>query len=534
MLSRLLIYIAYFLKTSATYKRTKKFFYNLLENPQSRRKYYFDISMISLVMLSVFLLIYEVKTEANQVSFWFEHFVVTVFIIEYILRLWLHGNMHMIVIDYYEKTKYLNIPFRLHSVLFDIVSMKLAYIFSPVALIDLLAIFPSYRSIRILRIFLIFRLFKLFRYSKSIKIFAEVLASKRFELYTLALFLAFIVFIASTAIYLFENEPSGGQIQHLFDAIYWAIVTISTVGYGDITPQTTGGRFITLALILTGLGVLSFFTSIIVSAFGDKMLELRENRTYAELEKFRNFVIICGFGRVGQEIVLQMRKDRQNFVVIENDDKNATLARKQGILIIHGDASSNDTLRYAGIKRGAVAVICTTEDDVKNVYITLSSRRLNPKIMIISRANHKHNEKKLLQAGADHVIHPYETAALIAAEYIGQPVASEALQGILMEEKNILLDTVTVESGSLLHGMQIGDLNFARMKLSLVGVISSNSIHKKHRNQYKVHKQHFYFNPENHFTLQTGDILVLLGRNFSIDHFKDRVQKSLLTLDTIK
>ena len=98
-----------------------------------------------------------------------------------------------------------------------------------------------------------------------------------------------------------------------------------------------------------------------------------------------------------------------------------------------------------------------------------------------------------------------------------------------MEEKNIILETVIVDSDSLLQGVQIKDVNFARMKLSLVGVISTNLIHQKHKNKYKVHKQHFYFNPVGYFTLQTNDILVLLGRDFSIEHFKNTLRKSLLT-----
>ena len=493
MLGRLIIYLAYFFKTSPRYQSGKTFFYNLLENPRSRIKSYFDIFMIFLVMLSVFLLIYDVKTELNEYALRFEHVVVSIFIIEYLLRFWLYGNIDKIVIDYYEKTKYLNIPFRVHHVFFAVIRKKMEYIFSPIALIDLLAIFPSYRSLRILRIFLIFRLFKLFRYSQSIKVFAEVLATKKFELYTLALFLSFLIFIASTAIYLFENEPSGGQIRHLFDAVYWAIVTLSTVGYGDITPQTTGGRIITLALIVTGLGVLSFFTSIIVAAFSEKMHELRENRTYAELEKLTDFIIICGFGRVGQEAARLFKKDSQPFVIIDNNSDNVHIANKRDYLVIYDDASNNNVLVRAGIKRGATTVLCTTQNDVINVYITLTSRQLNPEIQIISRANRQENVKKLLQAGANHIIQPFEILGLVAAEYVGQPVASEALVGIRLGEKQVLLDTIVVEAGSLIEKVKIGDLDFPGMKISLVGVISSNPVHKKHKDQYKVHKHFFLF-----------------------------------------
>ena len=265
-------------------------------------------------MLSVFLLVYSVEHTLNRAGEIFEQCVVFVFISEYLLRAWLYSDSHRIIIKEYEKAQYLTIPFSLFNALKHVIGKKLNYMLTPFAIIDLLAILPSYRPLRILRILLIFRLFKLFRYSNSIKFFSDVLASKRFELITLAIFMGFLIFIASLAIYLFENKSSGGNVRHLYDAFYWSIVTISTVGYGDITPQTVGGRLVAVSLILTGLGVLSFFTSIIVAAFNDKVHTLSENRTYAELGRYNNHVIICGFGRVGQEVAKQFEKDKQAFI----------------------------------------------------------------------------------------------------------------------------------------------------------------------------------------------------------------------------
>jgi len=484
--------------------------------------------MIILVMLSVFLLIYEIGAELGKAGAIFEKIVVSIFIIEYLLRAWLYNDSHKIIIAQYEKSEYLEVPFQLLRVMLAVVAKKIEYVFTPLAIIDLLAILPSYRPLRILRFFLLFRLLKIFRYSRSIKMFTDVLFGKRFELLTLATFLGFLIFIASTAIYMFENQKTGGQIENLFDAIYWSIVTLSTVGYGDITPQSTGGRFITLVLIIFGLGVLAFFTSIIVSAFNEKMHELRESHTYAAIEKFDDFVIICGFGRVGQEITRQMRRDRQAIVVIDKDEANASLGKCQGIPVIHDDASKNQVLELSGINHGANTVICTTGDDVINVYITLTSRNLNKTVNIISRANCKQNVKKLLQAGADHVIQPFEIAGLLAAEYIGQPVAFEAILGIMHHERGLLLEALNVLPDSFITGRLIGDIDFEHRKMRLVGVISNNPKHHRHKNRYRVRNQHFYFNPPQHFVLCGGDILVLLGRNYSIEHFGDQLKKSSL------
>lgn len=528
MLSRLIISLAYFLKTSRHYRQSKLFFYNLLENPDSRLKSNFDIFMIGLVMFSVFLLIYEVDTPLTKIDVLFERSVIIIFIIEYLLRGWLYNDSHKIILEHYEKTQYLNIPFRLSKIIRMIAAKKIEYMLTPLALIDLLAILPSYRPLRILRVFLIFRLFKLLRYFNSLKLFTEVLASKRFELYTLAIFLGFVVFIGSTAIYLFEKPANHGQVSHLFDAVYFTIVTVSTVGYGDITPHTTGGRLVAMALILSGLGVFSFLTSIMVSAFNDKMQDMRENRTYTELKRYTHFVIICGFGRVGEHIASRLAKDKQHFVVIDIDETNVLKAKRLGYLVIQADASKNSILKHAGINHGASAVLCTTGDDVVNVYITLTSRHLNPNIRILSRANKQDNVKKLYQAGANDVIQPFEIAGMVAAEYIGQPVAFEAIFGILRQEKQFIMETVKVAATSDIEGKSIAELNFTQRKLVLIGVISTNPVHVKHKNRYQVSHQHFYFNPAQHFILQAGDLLLLLGRDVSIDYFRDQVEHSRL------
>lgn len=528
MLTRLLVYFSYFLKTSARYRNTKLFFYNLLENPHSQLKSYFDVFMIILVMLSVFLLVYEVGMIPSEIDRLYEQVIVSIFIIEYLLRAWLYSDSHKMILEHYEKAIYLNSPFRLGKVIRLICAKKIEYVRSPLAVIDLLAILPSFRELRVLRILFIFRLFKLFRYFSSIKLFTEVLVSKRFELYTLAIFLGFLIFIGSIAIYLFENPAQGGQVTDLFAALYWSVVTVSTVGYGDITPHTPGGRLISMALIFIGLGVLAFFTSIIVSAFNDKMHVMRVNQTYAELNRYDSFIIICGFGRVGQHIARQLEKDKQHFVVIDIREANVIKAKQQGYLVIQDDASKNEVLEHAGINNGATAVLCTTGDDVINVYITLTSRHLNPAIRVISRANNQDNVKKLYQAGAENVIQPFEIAGLVVAEYIGQPVAFEAILGIIQEEKHILMEAMSVYAGSFIDGKRIAELDFEQRKLMLVGVISANPVHRKHKNSFPIKNRHFYFNPEQYFELQEGDLLVVLGREYGISHFRDQIEKSRL------
>jgi voltage-gated potassium channel len=477
-------------------------------------------------MSSVFLLVYEVNNPLNQTVTLLEYIIIALFIWEYLLRVWLCSDSHSTFLDYYEKTKYLNIPFQLGKAIRFVVAEKVAYMLTALALIDLLAIVSIYRPLQILRIFLIFRLLKLFRYFNNIKLFADVLASKRFELYTLAIFLGFLIFVGTVSIYLLEHRDNSKQIGDLFDALYFTIVTVATVGFGDISPQTTGGRLVAMAMIFSGLGVLSFFTSIIVAALSEKIQELRDQKTHSELNRYSSFVIICGFGRVGQHIAIQLEKDKQHFVIIDNNEERIAKAKRRGYLAIHADASRNKILKSAGINNKATAVLCTTGSDVINVYITLTSRHLNPTIRIISRANHQENIKKLYQAGANDVLQPFEIAGLVVAEYIGQPVAFEAILGIINEEKNFIMEALCINAGCFLDGTRLADIDFEQRKLMLVGIISTHALHHKHKNRYPIKDQHFYFNPATSFELQANDLLVLLGKEVSIAYFRHQIETS--------
>jgi voltage-gated potassium channel len=527
MLTRWLVYFAYFLQTSERYQKFKRFFFDLLENTQSRSKRYFDVFMIMLVMASVILMIADIDEQAGYIQVFFEKTIVILFMTEYGLRFWVYSDNHKIIIDRYEKADYLNIPFHLAASLRLVLAKKLDYVTSPLSIIDLLALLPSYRALRFMRVFLIFRLFKLFRYVDSIQLFTQILTSKRFELYTLAVFLGFLIFIGSISFFLFENSLAGGKVDTLFDAVYWSVVTLSTVGYGDIIPKSTGGRLVAMALIFTGLGVLSFFTSIIVSAFNDRLLTLQENRIYAELKRLDNLIIICGFGRVGRPIAALLEKNKQAFVVIEKEGAKAAEARRRNYLTIHADACKNDVLQKAGIEKNAVAVLCTAGNDITNVYITLTSRQLKPSIRILARANDNANIKKLYQAGADHVIQPFDIAGRVAAEYVGQPAALEAILGIMREDSHYLIEALPIQAGTSLDNNTIAGIGLAQSKLTLLGVISHDPPKGK-KYSYPLTRRHFYFNPELDFRVKHGDLLVVLGHQVSIDYFRYLIEKSRL------
>jgi voltage-gated potassium channel len=524
-LSKYLVQFCYELEDSTRYKRSKQFFYDLIENPRSRIRPYFDVCMIVLVISSVYLIIYEVRHDLGTFGRVFEWFAVSIFLFEYLLRLWLYSSSHKTIIEHYEKAEFVGKPFSLWLALKDVLAIKWEYMTQPLAIIDLLAIIPSYRPLRFLRIFLLFRLFKLFRYVHSYNEFIRVLSEKRFEFYTIFIFTIFIIFTSATAIFFFEAKEDGGQINTFFDGIYWSLITLTTVGYGDITPKSTEGRVITMILILCGIAVVAFITSVIISAFSEKIVEMRENRVFAELEKKQGMhTILCGYGRMGSVVAEHLVKEKKHFVIIESDPKNAAGAKRAGYLVIEGSAENSDLLKSAGVLDHAEMLLCLTGSDVVNVYITLTARYLNPQIQIISRANRKDSVRKLRQAGANHSVVPFKVVGLIAVEFIGQPVAFEAIHDILSGKHDIGLETITVRETSTLDGRNIGDIDFLGNKLELFGVITSKSRKLEQcKKPFTLKFNHFYFNPDPAFKLQAGDIILVIGHQYSIIHLKDKL-----------
>ncbi len=523
-LSDTLIRSAYRLQASARYAGIKGFFRRLLTDPRSHPRALLDSAMIVLVLVSVFLLIYEVRHELGPWANAFEAFVVAVFVIEYLLRMWLYSDSHRILIEHWERAEVVGERFRLLPALWAVVRRKLAYMATPMAIIDLLAILPGYRPLRFLRVFLLFRLLKLFRYARNLTAFGQVLLEKRFELFTLSIFVGSMVLIAAVAMYLFEAEQPHPKVSSLMDAVYWAVITITTVGYGDIVPQTTEGRVVAMVLVFAGIAVISFATSIIVMAFHEKMSELRDNRVFASVERLSGVTIVCGYGRIGQVVAARLAAGRDPFVIVDRNPEAVQLAYRHGYLAVAGDATDNVLLANLGLGRQASRILCLTHDDVSNVYITLTARQASRDILIISRANKAETGRKLTQAGADHVVRPYEVVGHMAAEFIGQPVAFDALYDVITRARGIHLEPVRVYPGSWLDARRIGDIDFAGRHLMLFGVIrphASPAAEGHHR--YELRAAHFYFNPQAEFTLHVHDILMVVGHQASLYQLKERL-----------
>ena len=212
------------------------------------------------------------------------------------------------------------------------------------------------------------------------------------------------------------------------EAIYMTIITISTVGYGEVRELSDAGRYFTTGLIMFNFGIFAYavsaFTSFVV--YGEFFKSMHANVIQKEISKLKSHIIICGFGRYGSEIVHNFLNHKVEFVVIENDHDAIEQIQKskERILYIEDDATHDEALIKAGVKE-AKALITALPEDSDNLLIALTVRQLNPDINIISRAKHHKTVKKLETAGASHVIMPEQIGGFYMATLVNKPDAVE-------------------------------------------------------------------------------------------------------------
>ena len=200
------------------------------------------------------------------------------------------------------------------------------------------------------------------------------------------------------------------------DSLWMVLITITTIGFGEVEPLSAAGRIVTILIIGGGLIVVQLslqrFVALSESGYFRKMKELRLRRA---LRRMKNHVIICGFGRVGQEIAAQLQQKDVPFLVIESDPIAKNQASLKGINVLEADATLDHTLHLAGIKE-CRSLIATLPSDADNLYVILSAKAINSICRLIARAASQEASNKLKLAGANVVISPYVAAGKNMAE----------------------------------------------------------------------------------------------------------------------
>lgn len=207
------------------------------------------------------------------------------------------------------------------------------------------------------------------------------------------------------------------------DALYMTVITITTVGFKEVRELSAAGKIFTIYLIVTNIGIFFYGATkivhlIIEGEFRNFFKYYNMNKSIANLE---NHVIICGYGRNGKQVCLELYDDKIPFIIIEKNPNIIEEIRDEGkFLFIEGDSTEEIVLLEAGIRK-ARAIITTLPEDPDNVYVVLTARELNPNILIISRASLESSESKLKRAGANNVIMPEKIGGAHMAALVSKP-----------------------------------------------------------------------------------------------------------------
>lgn len=262
------------------------------------------------------------------------------------------------------------------------------------------------------------------------------------------------------------------------EALYMTVITVSTVGFGEVRELSEEGMLFTSILIMGSLGTFAYSISALTTYFvnGEYRTTFKEARLKQEVEKLRNHVIVCGTGRVGEMAVQELLDHNTPVVIVENDVEKADSLSAEGHIVISGDATRDENLASAGITK-AKSVITTLPSDAQNLYVVLAAREMAPNIHIVSRASKLNSVSKLRVAGANNVIMPDKVGGAHMASLVVMPDVIEFLDHLKIQgADDINLEEIPVNV--LPQGLKtatLGELDARnRVGVNVVGVKQSD------------------------------------------------------------
>lgn len=292
------------------------------------------------------------------------------------------------------------------------------------------------------------------------------------------------------------------------DSLYMVIITITTTGFEEVHPLSGTGEIFTLFLVLA-----SFITVFYIGGIGIHILIeskiFRRRRMEKQIEKLQNHYIVCGYGRMGRHICEELAQAGVDFVVIENNPVNHPKLDELGFLYNTGDASHDTTLENVGVKK-AKGLVAVLSNDAENVFTTLTAKYLNPKIFVVSRAVEDETEPKLIKAGADRVVKPYDLGGYRLASLLLRPGVADFIE-IVAANKNIDLqiEEIVVKKGSKMHKKSLADLPIRTAFNTIIVSIQNDE------------KGVFVYNPTGDTIVDEGNKLIAIGEKNNLQRLKD-------------
>lgn len=291
----------------------------------------------------------------------------------------------------------------------------------------------------------------------------------------------------------------------IFEGLYMTVITLTTVGYGEVRPLSKVGRGFTILLIFCGVGFMLYVITTISTMVIEGQLRdvFGRRRLEREIQRLKDHFIVCGYGRIGGVIARELSLNKIPVVIVDNRPQHSGTLERSGLLHVIGNATQEEVLLAAGIER-ARGLVSVVSSDADNVYIVLSARSLNPELNIVARAGETGSEQKLRRAGANSVISPYELGGQRMAQTILRPTVVDFMDMALGEGIDLSLEEIPVGGHSDIIGRALKDSGI-RQNLDLIIVA------------IKRLEGTMLFNPQPDEPILQGDTLIALGSKANLD-----------------
>lgn len=288
----------------------------------------------------------------------------------------------------------------------------------------------------------------------------------------------------------------------VLDSLYMTVITLTTVGYSEVHPITQPEtRVFTICLIFSGMGVVFYFLGALTQTLVEGQIRdlIGRRRVKRTMQGLSDHCIVCGFGRIGQSICQELSMTNVPFVVVEKNPTHLQKIEQEGFLVVLGDATSEEALMEAGIER-ARALIPAASTDADNVYITLTARGINPGLFIVARAAEAGARNKLMWAGANRVVSPYQMSGRRMANLVLRPTVVEFIESSLFDPTmDLIMEEVYLPAGGPLVGKPLQSSGLRKDYGMIVVAI-------------KRKEGGLVVNPTPGEVLMEEDILIALGR----------------------
>ncbi|MBL51972.1 MAG: hypothetical protein CMG57_08460 [Candidatus Marinimicrobia bacterium] len=323
-------------------------------------------------------------------------------------------------------------------------------------------------------------------------------------------FWIFVYFISLIIIGSLGYYIIGGNDWTLLDSLYMTIITLASVGYGEVHVLDNYGKIWSILLIIfgvTGVGVL-FRTINEEFIQSQRFWKKKMKKT---ISKLKNHHIICGYGRMGAVIAKELKDKNQKFLIIEKNEEKVEQIRDNDMLCLQGDATSEKTLKSANIdKASGIAVVLKTDQD--NLFVTMTIKTIYPEIFLLSRCAKEDNQSKLIRAGANKVINPYISGGHRMAEILIKPQVEDSISVVSPKNSkmNLTIDEISLNDVQKYDSVTIKESRIReKFGISIVGIMDDNG--------------KSIINPLSDQILRSNQTIILIGDVHKMNKFKEEL-----------